>query len=472
MPTDVLDRFRSFFRRKQADVPIPSDHPSMQRVIHDRDGVPYLNAPLLMAQQARAEVAALKAQLASKSADETPIINDGAGNRPSIRVTIAPSLGTPAWGGPSDYGSLANQYAANSDVYACVSLISGTAKQVRWNTEPGSSAKASVDLLMQSGGPQFIEAWCSSILIGGNSYIEIRRGRLEDPGIEVRLLSPDRVTAITNQTGEAVDTRYPKVTMWKVRDARGYPYAVAPEDMVHSKLFNPLDPIYGMAPLQAAMLDVTSQNQTADLLTRVLRAGFSPGWIEAAKESDWTDTQIAQLRERIRGSRERNETLFLQNAAWHDMGGGIKPSDSGLADYQSLTKRDIASVFHVPSQLIGDTQSQTYSNYIQARQALYMEAVIPLLKHFVEDWNRIIGAILKSDLAIDKNAFDQLVTTRAEAAERIVKLWTSGLLTQNEARESLAYDRAPDGGGDVFYAPANFLPLQGSEAEPMAEGGT
>lgn len=459
----VLDRFRSIFRRKQADVAIPNDHPSMQRVIHDRDGMPHLNGPLLMAQQARAEVAALKAQLASKSADETPIINDGAGNRPSIRVTVAPSLGAPAWGGPSDYGSLANQYAANSDVYACVSLISGTAKQVKWDTEPGSSAKASVALLKQSGGPQFIEAWCSSILIGGNSYIEITRNAAGDI-YRIYLLSPDRVTAKTNQTGKADVARRPEVTMWNVRDARGYPYAVAPEDMVHSKLFNPLDPIYGMAPLQAAMLDVASQNQTAELLTRVLRAGFSPGWIEAAKESDWTETQIAQLRERIRGSRERNETLFLQNAAWHDMGGGIKPSDSGLADYQSLTKRDIASVFHVPSQLIGDTQSQTYSNYIQARQALYMEAVIPLLKHFVEDWNRIIGAKLKSDLAIDKNAFDQLVTTRAEAAERIVKLWTSGLLTQSEARESLAYD--PVAGGDVFYAPANFLPLQGSEAEP------
>ena len=98
-----------------------------------------------------------------------------------------------------------------------------------------------------------------------------------------------------------------------------------------------------------------------------------------------------------------------------------------------------------------------------------MEAVGPLLEQFRQDWNRTIGMELNSPLEVDKNAFDALVTTRAEAADRVVKLWSSGLITQDEARESLAYGPAPDGAGNLFYAPANFLPLQGSEAEPPSE---
>src|SRR5512145_2726580 len=184
----MLDKFRSIFRRKQADV---------------------------------------------------PIINDGAGNRPSITVRYVSSLGPASWSS-RDYHSFAAQYAKNSDVYACVSLISTTAKQVKWNTEPGSPSLRSVDLLKKSGGPQFVEAWCSSMLIGGNGYVEIGRNGAGEP-VALYLLSPDRVTAQTNMTGAASDARHPQVTMWKVRNARGYPYPVAVEDMLHSKLFNPRD---------------------------------------------------------------------------------------------------------------------------------------------------------------------------------------------------------------------------------------
>jgi HK97 family phage portal protein len=259
------------------------------------------------------------------------------------------------------------------------------------------------------------------------------------------------------------DNRRPRVDMWVIRDAKGMQYPVLPADMVHSKLFHPLDPIYGMAPLEAAMLQVDAQNEGATLMKRMLQGGFAPGWIEAAEDSEWSDTQVAQLRERLRRSRESGEALWLQNAKWHEM--GFPPVDSGVAEQQVLSKRDIASVFHVPSQLIGDTQSQTYSNYYSARQALYMEAVWPLLTQFRDDLNRTVGRDLKSEMEFDKDSFDAIAAARTEAADRVHKLWTAGLITQNEGRRDLEYDTVQ--GGDVFYAPANFLPL-GGEVAPEA----
>jgi HK97 family phage portal protein len=407
-----------------------------------------------------------------KQAD-VPIINDGRGNLPSITVRYVSPLGAPSWSS-RDYAGFATQgYSKNSDVYACISLIATAGKQVKWDTEPGSPSIESVKLLAKAGGPTFIEHWLSFLLISGNAFVEIGRNAQGQP-VALYLIPPDRVHAKTNVTTEGEDARYPKVTMWHVRNARGYPYPVAPADMMHSKLFNPLDPIYGMSPIEAALLDIDAQNESATLMKRLMQAGFSPGWIEASPESDWTDTQVAQLRERVKRTREQGEALFLQNAKWNDMG-GFKPNDTGVSQQQTLTKRDIASVFHVDPALIGDTSTRTYATYHESRQALYMEAVIPLLEHFKGDWNRAIavpsvGIIERpgyneSPLEFDKNSFDALVATRAEAAERVVKLWTSGLIMQNEAREALAYEAVP--GGDVFYAPANFLPLQGSEAEPL-----
>ena len=93
-----------------------------------------------------------------------------------------------------------------------------------------------------------------------------------------------------------------------------------------------------------------------------------------------------------------------------------------------------------------------------------MEAVIPLLIEFRDAWNRTIGMELKSPLDFDRDSFDAIAAAREEAADRVHKLWTSGVITQNEARGDLEYERVT--GGDAFYAPANFVPMSTEPAVP------
>jgi HK97 family phage portal protein len=392
--------------------------------------------------------------------DSPPIINDGRGNLPSVRVRYVSTFGGSAdWAG-YDYEALAaHGYKRNSDVYACVSLIAQAGKQVKWDTSVGSQGVRSVELLKKAGGANFIETWLSYLLLSGNDYIEIERNFSRVP-INLHLLSPAIVTAVPDNAAHYRGV----VEMWKARNARGYQYPILPADMVHSRLFNPTDPIYGMAPLEAAMMRVEAENQGAALLADILKRGYAPGWIEAAKDSIWEETQVSQLKAHIRDSKSRGEELFLENASWHQM--GFQPADSGISEGHILTKRDIASVFHVDPALIGDTTGRTYATYRESRQALYMEAVIPLLTEFRDDWNATIGKDLQSPLEFDKDSFDAINSARAEAADRVQKLWASGLLMQNEARRELNYD--PVDGGDVFFAPANFLPL--ADARPESEG--
>lgn len=427
---------------------------------------------------------------------ETPIINDGRGNLPSIRVTSGGGLGAATWTGRDYTGMAAAGYMLNSDVYACVSLIASAGKAVKWWDQGGNSKantpaedlakaigrgadgllfagddgrraqylkaatnpRASIALLAKAGGANFIETWLSYLLISGNDYIEIERKGDAIAGAPsmLYLQRPDRVTAVIRApNGQSMQmSESALVEDWSLV-AYGQRRTVAPANIVHSKLFNPADDIYGMAPLQAALLRVDAENEGLTLLKRMLQRGFAPGWIEAAKDSIWEDTQVNQLKERIKYSKVAGEELFLENAQWHQM--GFTPVDSGVTEQQILSKRDIASVFHVPSQLIGDAQTQTYSNYQEARRALYMEAVIPLLTEFRDDWNRTIGAALGSPLDFDRDSFDAITAARAEATDRVVKLFTSGLITQAEGRNDLEYGPAQP--GDVFYAPANLMPL-------------
>lgn len=426
------------------------------------------------------------------------IINDGRGNLPSIRVVGGTGYGAAAWSG-RDYAGMATAgYSYNSDVYACVSLIAAAGKQVKWWDAGGSSKaitppaelckaigkhpdrllvggdesararfvkatanpRASIALLVKAGGAAFIENWLSYLLLSGNDFIEIERNGGTAPSM-VYLQRPDRVTAVVAPGAAVQPTEQELVAAWRIT-AYSAARVIAKDDLVHSKLFNPVDDIYGMAPLQAAMLRVDAENEGITLMKRMLQRGVSPGWIEAAKDSMWEETQVAQLKERIRGSKAAGEELFLENATWHQM--GFTPVDSGVSDQQILSKRDIASVFHVPSQLIGDASTQTYSNYQEARRALYMEAVIPLLTQFRDDWNRTIGAALNSPLDFDKDSFDAITAARQEATDRVVKLFTSGLITQDEGRRDLEYDAAKP--GDTFYAPANLMPLASDKVGP------
>jgi len=398
-----------------------------------------------------------------------PILNTPHGpysNRPSVtvrHVATFTSFGGVATWTERDYPHLAySGYVRNSDVYACVSLIAQTAKQVQWNENKKPAAQDSAEFIEAMGGPQFIESWMSYLLLAGNAYVVIGRNGSKEP-VLLNLIQPDMVTPKYNFDGQ-----YPAIQMWRVLDARGVPYFVAPEDMWHAKLFNPLNPLIGMAPLEAAMLRVDAQNEGATLLKRLFERGYAPGWIEAAKDSQWEEEQVAILKERMKRSKQSGEEIFLENATYHQM--GFAPVDSGISEQQMLTKRDIASVFHVPPQLIGDTTSQTYSNYQEARRALYMEAVFPLMIQFVGGWNRTIGGAPPlgngSELEVNKDSFEEIAVQRAEATDRVQKLFTTGLITQNEARLDLEYD--PVDGGDVFYAAANFLPLAMDGTRPPA----
>lgn len=414
---------------------------------------------------------------------DVPILNDGRGNLPSIRVFPGGGLPSAVWTPWAYYDQAREGYQRNADVFACISLLATAGKQVKWWDGSGASKsvtpadllakhvlplaaladpaigreakaanpQASIALLKEAGGATFIENWLSYLLLAGNAYIEIERigGRLAG----IFLNRPDRVTL---PAGAKVPDCGQAPAEWRViPPAGGIGRIVPSRDLVQSKLFNPLDDVFGMAPLTAAMLMVDTQNEGAALMKRMLQRGYSPGWIEAAKDSIWEETHVSQLKERIQASKLKGEELFLENATWHQM--GFPPADSGVAEMKILSKRDIAAVYHVPSQLIGDTQSQTYSNYREARRALYMEAVVPLLVQFRDDWNRTIGRELRSPLDFDKDSFDAITAAREEATDRVVKLWSAGLITQNEARSDLEYDPAQP--GDQFYAPANFLPL-------------
>jgi HK97 family phage portal protein len=441
------------------------------------------------------------------------IINDGGRNLPSIRILKGPYQVPGAGGGYGgwglgysslDYETQALQgYSRNSDVFACVSLIAEAASQVKWwDDTPGSKSltplellysaispleqsltylrnesavrndpaaqqriirkatdpKASVALLMKAGGSSFINAWVSSLLISGDAYVELEMVGNSDKEIkQLHLLRTDRVGYELNKNGNYEDEES-SLDYWKVTAFGRSPRRVEKQFMMHSKLYNPLHNIDGMAPLDAAMINVLMQNEGVENVRKALKTGAVDGWIELDKDSEWDENQLAALQQKIRTAKAGGGELILQYSQWHER--GIKPSEAAYADTQAMSKRDIASVYHVDPVLIGDMEGRTFATYRESRRGLYMECVIPALTLLRDDWNRVIGTKLGSPLAFDRDSFDAITAAREESTDRVVKLWTTGLIDRTESRADLAYDPVPGDDG-VFYAPASFVPMDG-----------
>lgn len=386
---------------------------------------------------------------------EVPIINDGDRNLPTVTITGGFTAGTLS---AYTYGTYArNAYQINSDVYACVSLIATAAKQIRWDV-----ARSNASLKLMEGAPGgavgFLESWISYLLLAGNSFIEIVPGQTQNSVARVYNDQPDLVIAqptdVSYATGRAV------VTKWTVKTS---PVArpVPAENIVHSKLFSPLDPIYGMSPLQAAMLKVGTQTEASHMVQKAMQRGFPVGWVQADPNADlsWDENQRAGLMRRIWSARENNADFFLKGATFNPI--GFSPQETESVQSQALAKRDIASVFHVPPELIGDTTTKTYSNVAEARQGVYTEATLPLVDQFRQDWNRTIGVRVGDFLEYDQDTLNAIMGVRAINAERVRGLWNDGLITQEEARQELRYGPAPRGA--VFFAPANKVPLGSTE---------
>jgi HK97 family phage portal protein len=394
-------------------------------------------------------------------------------NSPSVQVQYVGVAGAPGGAGGDYRMQVLQGFGRNSDVHSCISLVTNAAAQVKWwdggaGTKAldkagvaGGNPRASLEVLNRSGSQAFVRDWFAKMLLYGNAFSEIERAN-QAPS-KLYAINPERVSVLRN-TAAVHDEDI--VKQWRIIDSSGRQYYRDPwregaGDIIHTKQLNPIDPVFGLPPLQAAMLHIETQNQSLELTKQILERGHAPGWIKASPDSEWGENQLSALRDRVRYAKQAGSELFLENAEWHPM--GFEVMSPGMVELQALSKRDIASVFNVDPVLIGDTSSRTYATYEQSRQALYMEAVLPLLSQFRDSWNTTIGAELNSMLEIDKDAFDAISNARAVATDRVTRAFQSGLVTQNEARRELEYDPVPN--GDQFYAPASFIPMGKTEEE-------
>ena len=340
-------------------------------------------------------------------------------------------------------------YKKNVIVYRCVHLISRALSSVDWilkeSTENDEADKIIykhdiLDMIEKPNSKQykstFMESAVSYILLSGNCYIMVVRDNEGKPK-ELHLLRPDRVRVVPGNNSIPVGYEY------SVGNNRQF-FEVDQEsglsDILHIKLFNPLDDWYGMSPVEVAVSSINQHNAIAQQNISFLQNGGRPSGALMYK-STLDPIKRQELRGNLRslyeGGRNAGKILLLEgDFEWREM--GLSPKDLDFISGKEISAKEIALAFGVPPILIGVMSSATFSNYKEARYNFWEETLIPMLNIFAGEMSNWMKHIFQTELTLcyDIDSI-QALSSRRESEWK--KIGDADFLTTNEKREAFGY---------------------------------
>ena len=381
------------------------------------------------------------------------------------------------------YDDLATDgYSENAIVYRCINEISNNASRVKINLFRGDQELDNHPLLDLLYNPsptmsqvEWFQAVYSYLLISGNNYM-LSVGGDNTPPTELYNLRPDRMK-IRSGT-RAMPVAYDYMLKGQIVESYDVDQSTGASKVKHIKLFNPLDDYYGMSPMQASSVDIDQHNLANKHNVNLLQNGARPSGAVIFNPKDETgghvqlsDVQRNQLmndvNQRFSGTGNAGKPMLLEgDFEWKEM--GLSPKDMDFIQLKNMSAKDIALVYGVPSQLIGIPDSQTYSNFAEAKLALYNETIIPLLDRIQGDLNEWLVPMFNEqglELRYDIDSIPAMAEQRKRVFESVSAGVKDGILTRNEAREQLGYE--PIEGADSLLVSANLMPL--NLADDMTE---
>lgn len=347
--------------------------------------------------------------------------------------------GAPVWSS-KDYRSYVSQgYRRCGTVYTCINKIAGAAAGIKWKlyTDRSMSREITSHALLdlwRTPGPRmgtgsFVEQCFGFWHLSGNCYLYANRPAKNAPPVELWPLRPDLMKIVAGQS-----------------DIGGYVYGYGTsrardfdvEEIMHLKFPAYDDEFYGLSPIEVAMQLVDQQNEGNAWNTALMQnAGkpasvfFSKGYLTLEQR-----TQVRQeLLKRYSGKRNAGMPMVLEaDMTWQSM--AMSPYELDWLQSRELNTREIAAIFDVAPELVGDSAGKTFANQKEAKQALYTENTLPKLDRYADHLNawlvpmyddlKQMGAWFTYDKK-DIEVLAELYTAAQQAiSEQADRMWMNG----------------------------------------------
>ena len=352
-----------------------------------------------------------------------------------------------------------NAYKKNGVVFGAVQLVSSAVGAVPWVVLKQDSQGEKIEIrehplaeLMKrpnprAGGARFFEQLVVYLLVSGSNYILKVEGGGKTRGLYN--LRPDLVSLRKENDPDSgwVYTPDPNRPEKKT--------FYLPEEILPLHIFDPLDEYSGLSPIEVAGLTIEQSNFSRKWNRNLLKNNARPtGLLKATGNvMQLTKEQVEQIEskfaEKYSGFGNAGRIPVLSGSLdWVQT--GMSPGEMEGSAGQKVSDRLTSFTMGVASQLLGDTEASTFSNYAEARKSLYQENIIPLMTWLRDELNYWIVKDFGDGLTLDFQR-DQIDALQEDRAMQWRRVGQADWMTIDEKREATGMDKldSPAGGAIV-----------------------
>jgi HK97 family phage portal protein len=365
-----------------------------------------------------------------------------------------------------DWKSYANEgYSANPTIYRCISLIAQNFAKVPLyikNSEGEIQQDHPLAMLLErpnpdEGGVEFRTASASWYLLTGNNFMEVIKA-----GDSAQLWNYQPYEMSVKGAGQ-MPNQYtfmkgkPQEKNWDVDIITGE------SPILHWRTFtpSPQSPRFGQSPLSAAARAGDTYNAGTEWRYNALKNGGAVKGILGFPEAD--NKQVEGLKdviaENFSGERNANKIGTINTKVdWQQLSMNMKDAD-WLAG-SKLNGQEIASVYGVPTQMLGIEGSQTFANYEQARMSFWIDTVMPILDLYASEMTRFFKANFDNMEGYEVCYQDEdIEALEPQRKDKRAELLATEVLSLNEKREVIGYDPIDEPDADAIFVDPNKIPL-------------
>lgn len=201
-------------------------------------------------------------------------------------------------------------------------------------------------------------------------------------------------------------------------------------DILHLKYGFNIHKMYGISPIQVAIKSINLYNNIYEYLVALVQSGGRTSGILSHEEilTEQEKNKLKQDFKEIHTNFGQNVSLLMTGGSFKWQAIGCEPEKLELHLRLDETMRDIATIFGIPTMLLGVIKdNMTFSNFQTAREHMWEDVILPFTFNII---NTISDFFISPIFCSYQNI---------EAIDK--QLWKlEGILTINERRKLLGFD--------------------------------
>ena len=287
----------------------------------------------------------------------------------------------------------------------------------------------------------------------GNAYWYLNVEQTSRKVREIYVMRPDRVKiAIDDKTGAVIG--------YEFNDGKGNIVPLDVDEVQHFKTFNSEDDYYGLGTVEAGVIYIETEEDSAIFQRNFIKNQASPSGILTINgkiEKEQFNKVKAAWKEKTEGLANVGKTLFIRGADASFTKIGLSLGDLDMEKLKTLTEDKIFKMFRMPKFLLGDfDQGGLGRANIEAGDYVFAKRRIEPAQLRIDDG---IQNIVRRNWK-DENTLISHVSQIPEDVDRMLneedKL-VNRVLTVNEVRKRRGLE--PMDGGDQLFVGFNVVPL-------------